>query len=324
MAYTLSRGRVSDDSYSQRVKGTGPTPAPGADALHRPAGAPANGPQSGRPVFLNVYDLFSKNQPLYHIGLGVFHSGVQILDREFCFGGHPYNSTGIFECPPRNIEGAVYRESILMGYTSLSDAEIIAYLDEMGSTLYTGSQYSLIGRNCNHFASEFATFLTGTPSPGWVNRLARFATAVPCLVPQFLIEPPTADFYEQMGMSPPPPPPPISGSSSNATGRGGSSAGAARQQVPGGGPRPINTMTGPSRTLGDGGAVSTGSSPGMRSRTVAGLSSHSGATTASAGASSSTSFQRLSSVNASSSSAHAAHLVASTTAANSMDSMQDL
>lgn len=42
--------------------------------------------QSDGKVFLNVYDLHEQNEMLYPLGLGMFHSGVQVGRLEYTFG----------------------------------------------------------------------------------------------------------------------------------------------------------------------------------------------------------------------------------------------
>lgn len=42
--------------------------------------------QSDGKVYLNVYDLHEQNEMLYPLGLGMFHSGVQVGRLEYTFG----------------------------------------------------------------------------------------------------------------------------------------------------------------------------------------------------------------------------------------------
>lgn len=42
-------------------------------------------------VFLNVYDLHENNEMLYPVGLGLFHSGVQVGRTEYTFGQYAVN-----------------------------------------------------------------------------------------------------------------------------------------------------------------------------------------------------------------------------------------
>lgn len=55
-------------------------------------------------VFLNIYELDSFNKYngyLVPVGLGAYHSGVEIYGEEISFGYHDEDSTGIFIVDPR-------------------------------------------------------------------------------------------------------------------------------------------------------------------------------------------------------------------------------
>jgi hypothetical protein len=48
--------------------------------------SPSGGNTQQQEVFLNVYDLHENNDTFYPIGLGFYHSGVQIGRDEYTFG----------------------------------------------------------------------------------------------------------------------------------------------------------------------------------------------------------------------------------------------
>lgn len=146
-------------------------------------GEPVEDAQDDGKVFLNTYDLIEQNTWLHLFGMGIYHSGVQIYGLEIAFGGHPYDSSGIFATIPRTAPGCVrFRESIYVGRTTLSRTQVRQVLVELGQT-YKGTAYNLLQRNCNTFAEDFCYRLTGKRPPSWINRAAQVAIQLHCLFP---------------------------------------------------------------------------------------------------------------------------------------------
>lgn len=139
------------------------------------------------PVYLNVYDLTSINGYAYWLGLGVYHSGVQVHGVEYAFGAHEQSTTGIFEVEPKRCPGFTFRKSILIGRTDMGAKEVRAFMEKLAQE-YSGNTYNLITRNCNHFCNDLCLRLTGKPIPNWVNRLARLGFLCNCVLPTSLNE----------------------------------------------------------------------------------------------------------------------------------------
>ncbi|KAG2390106.1 DeSI-like protein [Vigna angularis] len=124
------------------------------------------------PVYLNVYDLTPINGYAYWLGLGVYHSGVQVHGVEYGFGAHERDTTGIFEVEPRRCPGFTFRKSIFIGSTDMGARDVRELMERMAED-YSGNTYHLIQKNCNHFCDDVCVKLTGKSTPRWVNRLAR-------------------------------------------------------------------------------------------------------------------------------------------------------
>ncbi|KAG8379743.1 hypothetical protein BUALT_Bualt07G0121100 [Buddleja alternifolia] len=133
-------------------------------------------------VHLNVYDLTSMNGYAYWLGLGAYHSGVQVHGVEYAFGAHESPTTGIFEEKPKQCEGFTFRKSILIGWTEMTAVEVRKVMEELAEK-YRGNAYNLISKNCNHFCNDACIKLTGNPIPNWVNRLARIGSLCNCIIP---------------------------------------------------------------------------------------------------------------------------------------------
>ncbi|KAL2929459.1 hypothetical protein RDABS01_034870 [Bienertia sinuspersici] len=137
------------------------------------------------PVVLNVYDLTPLNNYTYWFGFGIFHSGIEVHGMEYGFGAHDLPASGVFEVEPRSCPGFIYRCSIPLGRTSMSQSEFRTFIEHMASE-YHGDTYHLITKNCNHFTDDVTDRLTGKKIPGWVNRLARAGSVCSCLLPESL------------------------------------------------------------------------------------------------------------------------------------------
>ncbi|XP_023766314.1 deSI-like protein At4g17486 [Lactuca sativa] len=134
------------------------------------------------PVFLNVYDLTSMNSYAYWLGLGVYHSGVQVHGVEYAFGSHEHATTGISGGEPRQGNGFAFRKQILIGFTEKKWMEVRGVMEELAED-YKGNSYNLIARNCNHFCNDACVRLTGNAIPSWINRLAKIGSLCSCIIP---------------------------------------------------------------------------------------------------------------------------------------------
>ncbi|KAL2649834.1 hypothetical protein R1flu_017962 [Riccia fluitans] len=146
------------------------------------------------PIYLNVYDLTPMNGYVYWVGLGIFHSGIEVHGLEYAFGAHDFPTSGVFEVEPRSCPGFTFRRSILLGTTDLSPQDFRRFIEAVADD-YSGNTYHLIVKNCNHFTNDVCCRLTGKEIPGWVNRLAGIGLFCNCLLPESL-QVPTASSDE--------------------------------------------------------------------------------------------------------------------------------
>jgi len=137
----------------------------------------------GTKVTLNVYDLSPANDCLYSVGMGLHHSGVEILGREYSFA----SGGGIFDSSPKEAPGAQFREAIELGAFDGGSSELQSAISDLRED-FGPDRYNLIRRNCNHFANALVWRLLNRTIPGHVNRLADFGVCLSCLLPKKLLE----------------------------------------------------------------------------------------------------------------------------------------
>lgn len=95
------------------------------------------------------------------------------------------DATGVFSCEPRCADGAVYRESMLMGYTSKSGWQLDNLIAEM-QLKYRGHDYHMYLNNCITFSDDLCFRLTQRHIPSWLNRLPHIANSISCCLPRYL------------------------------------------------------------------------------------------------------------------------------------------
>lgn len=137
----------------------------------------------GTKVILNVYDLSPANDMLYSIGMGLHHSGVEILGKEYSFA----SGGGIFDSGPKEAPGAKFREALELGSFDGGSSELQSALSDLRDD-FGPERYNLIRRNCNHFANALVWKLLGRTIPGHINRLADFGVCLSCILPKKLLE----------------------------------------------------------------------------------------------------------------------------------------
>ncbi|XP_063128207.1 deubiquitinase DESI2 isoform X5 [Rattus norvegicus] len=95
----------------------------------------------------SIHSEYWMNEYTSSIGIGVFHSGIEVYGR---------------------------------GSTDFLEDDIEKIVEELGKE-YKGNAYHLMHKNCNHFSSALSEILCGKEIPRWINRLAYFSSCIPFL-----------------------------------------------------------------------------------------------------------------------------------------------
>eukprot|EP00930_Biecheleria_cincta_P031161 TRINITY_DN21621_c0_g1_i1.p1 TRINITY_DN21621_c0_g1~~TRINITY_DN21621_c0_g1_i1.p1 ORF type:complete len:403 (+),score=50.95 TRINITY_DN21621_c0_g1_i1:92-1300(+) len=136
-----------------------------------------------RGVTLHIYDLGISgseviNSVLSVVGTGAFHTGVEVYGTEYSFGYTPTDAVpGVVKCVPRQCSGHRFRESLILGETTLEEKEVQELVRQLGLA-WPGSSYNLLKRNCTHFCDTFCRWLAVGPVPAWILSLSAAGASV--------------------------------------------------------------------------------------------------------------------------------------------------
>lgn len=137
-------------------------------------------------VYLNVYDVVHYNKYTSYVGLGIYHTCIEIerkphLGHEFSYGYNFNDEHGINMTRTRHW-ALNLKEKILLGVTSKSREEICEILGSLEEE-FKGNNYHLLLKNCNHFSDSFAKLLVGKGIPPYVNRVSEVGHCLSCFCP---------------------------------------------------------------------------------------------------------------------------------------------
>mmetsp|Transcript_45127 Transcript_45127/g.106306 ORF Transcript_45127/g.106306 Transcript_45127/m.106306 type:complete len:401 (-) Transcript_45127:37-1239(-) len=140
-------------------------------------------------VKVNVYDLVwesgdgkgkGKNAGLVDIGLGFFHSGLEIWGKEISFGHSKRYQSGVFAVKPKSAQEYMphtrFRTTVEIASVNISRQSVDQLLSRLAAK-YTSNSYDVIRNNCNHFTEELCIALCAKSIPEWINRPAKMGAS---------------------------------------------------------------------------------------------------------------------------------------------------
>lgn len=86
------------------------------------------------PVLANIYYINPKYKWTENIGIGIYHSAIELFDYEFAFGYHSQEGTGVYVQRPIVSRGQMeFCFQLPMGCTPLSPRQIGERLDRLAA-----------------------------------------------------------------------------------------------------------------------------------------------------------------------------------------------
>ena len=133
--------------------------------------------QKGTPVWLNVYHLTCLNYFLQIIGMGIYHTSIEIDSYEYTFGSSKEDVAGFYINKVGEISKLLkLKEKIYMGNTIYTETNIERIL-ALESPYWMGRTYDPFLKNCNHFTKSFLKLIlfSNIKYPVYINRICKYA-----------------------------------------------------------------------------------------------------------------------------------------------------
>eukprot|EP00923_Selenidium_pygospionis_P010293 GHVN01017916.1.p1 GENE.GHVN01017916.1~~GHVN01017916.1.p1 ORF type:complete len:410 (-),score=100.01 GHVN01017916.1:367-1596(-) len=125
-------------------------------------------------VELNVYDLDNIsshiNQYTRSWNVGAFHAGVSVCGVEYSFGQTNEPMPGVTAIRPQQHDVHIYRETVVMGHTHLTEMQVQVLIDYMRDE-WSGNTYHILRKNCINFCDQFCCLLGVGGVPEWITSL---------------------------------------------------------------------------------------------------------------------------------------------------------
>eukprot|EP00929_Paragymnodinium_shiwhaense_P079416 TRINITY_DN41338_c0_g1_i1.p1 TRINITY_DN41338_c0_g1~~TRINITY_DN41338_c0_g1_i1.p1 ORF type:complete len:274 (+),score=69.05 TRINITY_DN41338_c0_g1_i1:122-943(+) len=156
----------------------------------QPLVAVPRGPQVRKhlEVWLHIYDLDSVTARLNELvlrgaNLGAYHCGVEVMGDEWYFAWGQTSSSGVVWSEPKGHTVHIYRESMCMGVTPLSERQVEEVIYE-AMKAWPANSYHPIHRNCVSFAEHLVKTLKAPKAfPTWVHGAAEATSKSVALEP---------------------------------------------------------------------------------------------------------------------------------------------
>ena len=133
--------------------------------------------QKGSPVWLNVYHLTCLNYFLQIIGIGIYHTAIEVESQEYTFSASKEDIAGFYINKVGEISKLLkLKEKIYMGNTIYSKSNIERIL-ALESPYWMGRTYDPFLKNCNHFTKYFLKLIlfSNIKYPAYINRICKYA-----------------------------------------------------------------------------------------------------------------------------------------------------